>query len=211
MGWENRLEAQHPDGTVSLEQEAVSRRAQLVKNQKEGTGPRTSRKSKTENDTKREAEVTRLKEKGRSLQDAFRYWQESYFPAAKRSKKEATWTKEPSIFVMDRALLGALPMRSIGLKQWDELVKTLSSANLSPRSKEYITGTLRRILKHAYDRRMGTMPRRLGRGSAFRVPGTTAASRYRLRGKSAIMEYLSIVDQQAWRLTRFAFLMVAEY
>src|SRR5208282_709098 len=96
-----------------------------------------------------------------------------YFPAAKRLKKETSWSKEEQHFrLWIGPLLGALPLRFIGLKQWDELVKTLSSVHpvnqsrttpdkvkektavLSQRSREYITGTLRRILKHAYDRRM---------------------------------------------------------
>jgi hypothetical protein len=48
-------------------------------------------------------------------------------------------------------IFGNLPLRSIGLKQWDELVKTPAAAGLSPRSKEYVTGTLRRIMKHGYE------------------------------------------------------------
>ena len=69
-------------------------------------------------------------------------WDESYFPAAKRAKKESSWKKEEQHFrVWIKPLLGNLPLRSIELQQWDELVKSLAAGELSQRSKEYITGT----------------------------------------------------------------------
>ena len=40
----------------------------------------------------------------------------------------------------------------IGLLQWDALMQSLDKAELRQRSKEYISGTARRILRHAKER-----------------------------------------------------------
>jgi len=104
-------------------------------------------------------------------------------------------------------LLGDLLLRSIGLKQWDELVKTLTSAGMSPRSKEYITGTLRRILKHAYDRRMVDDPPPTGKRVGVTGPGNNRRLRViSYEEEGAILEYLAVVDPHAWRVTKFSFL-----
>lgn len=208
LGWESYWKASHPEGTISLEQEAVTRRAQLVKNQKQGTGPRTLRESKAQNDAEREARVARLKQEAEAQKTLSEYWEESYFPAAKRSKKEESWEKEEQHFrLWLKPLLGGLPLRLIGLSQWDELVKTLTSAEMSPRSKEYITGTLRRILKHAYDRRMIDAPPPSGKRVGVSGPGNNRRLRIiSYEEEATIMEYLSASDLYAWRVTKFAFL-----
>ncbi len=139
---------------VTLE-DAVTRRKELTDNKKKGSGPLTIKEQRAENEAKREAETVKRKRDVEANKTLSEYWKESYFPAAQRSKKASSWCKEETHFrLWIGPLFGKLPLRSIGLKQWDELVKTLSAKGLSPRSKEYICGTLRRILKHAYDRRM---------------------------------------------------------
>jgi len=136
------------------------------------------------------------------------YWQESYFPAAQRSKKQCSWEKEESHFKHHIGpLLGGLTLRSIGLSQWDELVKTLSAAGLSTRSKEYITGTFRRILKHAYDRRMVDDAPPSGKRVGVSGPGNNRRLRVISHDEeAAIMGYLEAGDMCAWRITRFCFL-----
>ncbi len=134
------------------------------------------------NDERRIEKQTRAAEeaKNKAATEANRtlseYWQESYFPAAQRSKKANSWCKEETHFrLWIEPLFGRLPLRSVGLKQWDELVKTLSAKGLSSRSKEYISGTLRRILKHGYDRRMVDDSPPSGKRIGVTGPGITGA------------------------------------
>lgn len=208
LGWESAWKSSHPDKTISLEQEAVSMRAQLLKNQKDGKGPRTLREKKAVNDAEREAETARLRAEALAQKTLSEYWEESYFPAAKQSKKGNSWIKEEQHFrLWIGPLLGALPLRTIGLPQWDELVKALSTAGLTARSKEYITGTLRRILKHAYDRRMIDDAPPTGKRVGVTGPGNNRRLRViSPEEEAAILQYLSVSDPHAWRFTRFCFL-----
>jgi integrase len=208
LGWESQWKQSRPDGTISLEQEAVRRRAELLKHQEEGTGPSTLREQRAENKAKREAVQAELKAEAQAQKTLSEYWQESYFPAAQLSKKHSSWEKEESHFrLWIDPLLGKLQLRSIGLKQWDELVKTLSTGGLSPRTKEYVTGTLRRVMKHAYDRRMISDPPPTGKRIGVSGPGNNRRLRViSYDEEAAILEYLAVVDPHAWRVTRFSFL-----
>ena len=208
LGWETEWKAAHPEGTTSLEQEAISRRAQLLKNKREGAGPRTIQEERAQNTATRKAKAAQLKAEAAAQKTLSEYWKESYFSAAKRSKKENSWVKEEQHFrLWIEPLLGALPLRSIGLKQWDEVVKSLSKNNMSARSKEYITGTLRRILKHAYDRRMIDDAPPSGKRVGVCGPGNNRRLRVISHGEEeATMEHLSISDPHALKITRFAFL-----
>jgi integrase len=208
LGWESDWKHSHKDGTISLEQEAISRRAWLMKNKKEGTGAVTLQEQRDKEKAKTEVEKARLRGEAEARKTLSEYWQESYFPAAQRSKKENSWCKEETHFrLWIEPLFGKFPLRFIELKQWDELVKTLSAKGLSPRSKEYICGTLRRILKHAYDRRMVDDAPPSGKRIGVTGPGNNRRLRVISQDEeAAIMECLAVTDRNAWRLTRFCFL-----
>ena len=188
------------DGAMRLEE--------LARNKREGTGPATLQGIRRENEGRREAEAAALKAETEANRTLSEYWQESYFPAAQRSKKQCSWEKEGTHFTKwIGPLLGGLSLRSIGISQWDELVKTLSAAGLSPRSKEYITGTFRRILKHAYDRRMVDEAPPSGKRVGVSGPGNNRRLRVISHDEeTAIMQHLATLDMCAWRITRFCFL-----
>ena len=207
LGWESEWKLKR-DRDISLEEHAVSRLIELKRNRRGGSGPATLRELRSENETKREADAAKLRQEAAATKTLSEYWQEAYFPAAKRSKKESSWVKEGQHFrLWIEPLLGKLPLRSIELKQWDELSKTLASAGMSPRSKEYITGTLRRILKHAYDRRMVNDAPPTGKRIGISGPGNNRRLRVISHDEEqAIMEHLAISDPHAWRVTRFSFL-----
>jgi len=193
--------------------------ATLKQNKANKVGPRTYKEMKELEKQQREA--ARLKEEAEveaarmaAVREAEEnktieeYWSASYFPAAKLIKKACSWAKEETHFTKHiNPLLGNLPLRSIGLSQWDELVKTLSTANLSARSKEYITGTLRRILKHAHDRGMLDNPPPSGKRIGVSGPGNNRRLRVISHEEEAhIMGHLAVTDIHAWRITRFCFL-----
>ena len=208
LGWESEWKAGNPTKTISLEQEAVTRRAELMKNRKAGKGPVTLREKKAENAAIRQAETAKLKTEAEAQKTLAAYWEETYFPAARLSKKKNSWEKEEQHFRMwIGPLLGGMPLRNIKLEQWDELVKTLSVAGKSQRTREYITGTLRRIMKHAYERRLTAEAPPTGKRVG--VPGPGNNRRLRVisqEEETAILEHLAKADPHAWRITRFAFL-----
>ena len=88
------------------------------------------------------------------------YYIESYKPWAEATKPKAVKREDDIWRNWLKAILGDTPINAIGVEQWDHLVKTISATELSKRtnkrlsdrSKEYITGALRRILKHARER-----------------------------------------------------------
>lgn len=189
-------------------EKAFVKMQELKSNRKSGAGPETLKEERAEKKAEREGAAAKAKKEAAAQKTLSEYWQESYFPAAQRSKKPTSWVKEDQHFKRwIGPLLGDLPLRSIGLKQWDELVKTLSSAGLSQRSKEYITGTLRRILKHAYDRRMADEAPPTGKRVGVSGPGNNRRLRVISHDEeAAIMERLAVTDPYAWRITRFVFL-----
>jgi integrase len=206
LGWETDFRSKEGE-KISLEEHAVLKLAELKRNRNQG-GPVTLRGQRKEERAKRDLEEAKQKAKTQQMKTLVEYWQETYYPAAMRSKGECSWGKEEQHFRRwIGPLLGKLPMQLIGLKQWDELVKTLSTANLSQRSKEYITGTLRRIVRHAYDRRMVDDPPPTGKRIGVAGPGNNRRLRVIThQEETAIMDGLAAAAVHAWRITRFSFL-----
>lgn len=181
----------NPDGT---ERYFTLREKRLIEEKKE-----THAREKEEAD--RRAKIAATK----TLQE---YWDETYFPAAKRSKKASSWSKEESHFRLWIApLMGDMPLKNIDLSQWDELVKILSKNGKSQRMQLYVTGTLRRILKHAFERRLVSETPPSGKRIGVSSPGNNRRLRVISHEEEAsIMGELELRDLHAWRITRFAFL-----
>jgi len=208
LGWESEWKKAHPQGTISLEQHSVSLRAQLMQNKKAGTGAVTLKERRAAASAQREVEVAERNAKARAMMTLAEYWHQTYFPVAQRSKEFSSWVKEQQHFTRWLSpIMGNMPLKEIRLDQFDELVKTLTSSGLSPRSKEYITGTLRRILKHAYDRRRVDDSPPSGKRIGIAGPGNNRRLRViSHQEEAAIIEELEVIDPHAWRITRFAFL-----
>lgn len=174
---------------------------QLKKNRKSGQGPRTLEALRAERQRADKSDAAKMV----SLDD---YWAD-YYEYAKRTKKMSSATKEESHYrIWLSPLLGKVLIREIGMLQWDLLVEALSKAKRSKRMKEYVTGTLRRILKHAYHRGMIDQPPPTGKRIGATGPGN---SNRRLRviaptEAEAIIQKLKKDDVNAWRITKFAFL-----
>jgi integrase len=179
--------------------------ASIKRNQSKGTGPCTLSELRKQGQLEREQAERVAKAQSITLDD---YWPE-YYEYAKRSKKPSSYSKEESHYRMWLSpLLGKLPIREIDMPQWDILVAALSKADKSVRMKEYVTGTLRRILKHSYHRRLIDQPPPTGKRIGATGPGN---SNRRLRvinpdEAMRIMQKLKDTDIYAWRITRFAFL-----
>ena len=177
--------------------------AEIKHNQATGEGPCTLAELRKAWERERKEAEAREKAEALSL-DA--YWPD-YYKHAKRSKKSAD--KEESHFrVWLSPTLGKIPIRKIDIPQWDLLVEMLSAAKKSKRTIEYVTGTLRRILKHAYERGLVTMPPPSGKRIGATGPGTSNRRLRVINPEEAreILAELQKTDTHAWRITRFAFL-----
>ncbi len=138
-----------------------------------------------------------------------RYFEDEYAPVARTQKKGSTWEKEVQHFkTWIGPLLGRQRLEDIDLPHWDDLVKSLAAGGLSARTKEYITGTLRRIMRFAYDRRVISNPPPSGKRIGCAGPGNSnRRTRVVTRAEEdAIQAALAESDPHAARFVRFAFL-----
>lgn len=181
----------------------------IKRNQKLRQGPCTlTEQREAERREKRATEDALLVEEKRRI-TLERYFEKEYAPVAKTQKKFTTWVKEEQHFrSWIGPLLGKERLEDIDLSHWDDLVKTLAAAGLSTRTKEYVTGSLRRIMRFAYDRRVVANPPPSGKRIGCAGPGN---SNRRTRVISAaeeetILTALAETDPHAERFVRFAFL-----
>jgi len=192
---------------------AVAERSKLKEAHRTGQGPSTlEEKRKDSQAAKSEAERQRRLEEARSvtLRD---YWPE-YLSTAKQKKKAKSWQTEDGYFKnwID-PLLGHIPMREIGLNQWDGLMDAAVDAGLSPRTKQYIALTLRQCLDHAFMRKMiPEAPPRAKHVGATLKPESNRRTRI-LTGQElqAILGALADRDQAAYRITLFCALTCARF
>ncbi len=215
LGWESewdkaelaRLASNQIKAKRSLEEYAVQSLSELKSNRKIG-GHLTLKDRKNADNAKRQAEKAERKAEADASKTLQEYWSETYFPAAKRKKKESSWSKEETHFrLWISPIMGAMPLKDISLHQWDELVKTLSTAGKSQRTRLYVTGTLRLILKHACERRLINEGPPSGKRIGVSSPGNNRRLRVISHEEEAlIMDGLELRDPHAWRITRFAFL-----
>jgi integrase len=172
-----------------------------------GNGPITLAEKRQHAEEQRR--LDQLESKAKAIQ-YFRfcdYWVDSYFPHAQRTKQKNSWIKEEQHFRnWLKPTFGPLPLKDIGLTQWDTLMTTLEKAGLSQRSKEYITGTARRVFRHAQDR---GLPVQIPTGKQLGATAPKDNRRVRVITKSEIKKILEALekrDLRAWWLVRFAFL-----
>ena len=156
-------------------------------------------KLKAEEDTRRAAEDARRNVTLKA------YFDGQYAPWA-RTTKSSAFKREENIWrcwIMPN--LGGVPINQIGLEQWDHLVQTVTKAGLSERSREYITGTLRRIVKHARERRVVVEAPPTGRMIGATAPRDNRRLRVLTDAElQALLATLKARDLNAWRLTVFA-------
>ena len=174
---------------------------ELKRNQKRGFKPCTFAEKK------KMAEVKRIAEENRDI-TLDQYWPK-YLDFIKLKNKKTTWEKEESHYRLRLSpLLGSTLLRHIGTNEFEDLVRVLDNEGLSLRYKEYVTGTLRRILKRAKQNRVIDENPPSGKDIGVASPG---ASNRRLRiiqpdEAEAILAELDRMDKHAERVTRFAFL-----
>lgn len=187
--------------------------AKLTVAQKTAEGPATLEERRAEVlAAKVEAEVQASREAAKRI-TLREYWPE-YLKAAKIKKKAKSWQTEDGYFKnwIDE-LLGHIPMREIGLTQWDLLMNAMTDAGLTPRTRQYVALTLRQCLDHAFMRKIiPEAPPRAKHVGATLKPDSNRRTRT-LTGQElqAILEALAERDQPAYRVTLFCALTCARF
>lgn len=174
---------------------------ELKENRRKGEGPRSLAE-------KRELEKRARKADEQHSMSLDAYWANTYAPFAEKQKKASSWKRELSLYTVWIApLLGKVPLRELDLPHWDRLVRKLDKAGRSQRTKEYATGTLRRVLKHAYER--GLIPNPPPSGKRVGVTPPKNNRRERVIRSEEMQEILSVLQfeaPKAHKLTLFAWL-----
>lgn len=179
----------------------------LRENRSYGTGPQTVAELNERVKETREAEEKARAEKAKQQITLSDYWDNHYYDFGKRSKKANTFEKEESHFKhWLKPNLGDKPLVAISITDWDNLMRLFDKASLKPRSKQYISGTLRRIMKHARDRGIAVS---IPTGS--QIGATGGADNRRMRAitpdeQKSILEGIRLINESAYRITYFAFL-----
>jgi integrase len=180
---------------------------QLRDNWRNGTGPQTYAEMKAAAaKQKAEQEAREIVEQSRLITVAD-YFEQHFLPYAKRTKKPQSWEKEVSHFThWINPSLGHLPVVEIGFPQWEILLKRLDKAQLAQRTKEYISGTLRRILRHAAERGLDV---KVPTGKQVGVTAPKDNRRLRVLTPKESEDILSALEKRnihAWRMVKFAML-----
>lgn len=188
----------------STEGWTAEKAAQVLANLKSaakiGVGPKSLSES-------RKIKENEIREQASKEIDLKEYWESHYLPYAKRSKPNS-WDKEESHVRLHLIPhIGNIPLSQLHLHHWDDLVEKLTNKGLSQRSIEYITGTLRRVLKHALRRKIVSIPPPAGKDIGATAPKNNRRQRIILpQERDLILSSLYERDQNAWMITLFAFL-----
>jgi len=172
---------------------------EIKKNRKRGTGPVTLAEKRNIQKKKRKREAN----KNITLDQ---YWP-IYLESRKQDKNFSSWDKEESHYKHWLSpVLGNKPLKDINMESWDKLVAALYEK--SERTKEYITGTIRRILKHAKTREIIDFDPPSPKAIGVTGPGSRNRRQRTINHNEAkaILKELAKIDKNAWRITRFAFL-----
>ncbi len=134
---------------------ASQRLSELRDNARLGTGDKTLEEKRKRLQKEEEAKAKAEKLAAQTNITLSEYWKTVYLPYAISAKKKETVRPERN--QMDKyilPLLGESEINLIDMNKWDSLASLIQKEEyaLSSRTKEYIIGTLRRVLTHAQDR-----------------------------------------------------------
>lgn len=206
IGWESQNEQRdHRGRKISILEVARKTLAALKEAHRTGQGPATIEETRlraAQAKAEAEAQASLESAKNTTLRE---YWPE-YLKAAKLKKKAKSWQAEDGYFRnwIDE-LLGHIPMREIGLVQWDGLMAALTDAGLAPRTRQYVALTLRQCLDHAFMRKLipEAPPRAKHVGATLKPDSNRRTRTLSNLELQAILAALAERDQAAYNITLF--------
>ena len=170
-----------------------------------GEGPASLRETRQLATARREAEERRQQEETKAAITLAAYYESTYKPWALSTKLAAFRQEDSHWRTWLSPALGNLPMRDITLDRWDRLVQTLNVAGLSERTRQYVTGTLRRIINHAIERRVVSDAPPSGKVIGATAPKNNRRMRVLEKDElEALLSELKMRDIYVWRATLFA-------
>lgn len=179
----------------------------LKYNRRYGSGPQTLKELKILASQRQEEERHNALEAEKQRISLNNYWAEHYCTFAKNIKKSVSFEKEQSHFKCWLSpQLGNKAISQITIEDWDSLMRLFAATGLKPRTKEYITGTLRRVLRHAQYRGLKVyIP------SGKQIGATPCKDNRRMRiitlqEQKNILNFLLMLNIRAHNIAFFAFL-----
>ena len=189
---------------VTLEKARIEL-SKLKEAHRTGEGPASLREKRQLAIARREAEELRQRQEARAAVTLESYYESTYKPWG-LSTKEKAFKREDSLWrAWILPALGNMPIRDIKLEQWDHLVRDMTKAGMSERTREYATGTLRRIVNHAVERQVTSLIPPSGRVIGSTAPKNNRRVRVLEREElESLLAELKRKDICAWRIALFA-------
>lgn len=189
---------------------AIAERSKLIEARRTGHGPKTLEEQRQQAaQAKAEAQRQQKAEAARSV-TLSEYWP-IYLNASKLAKVDTksarTWKTEEGTYAhWIEPVLGATPIRDIGLDHWDRLLRVMVDGGLAPRTRQYACLVLRQVLAFAYSRRLVPYPPPQARdiGATIGRGGNKRTRALSVDELTTILEALAERDQPAYRFTYFA-------
>lgn len=124
--------------------------AELKKANTLGTGPSTLKEKRTLAKKKKESERLQKENEEKENISFGNYFQNTYFPVAKDSKKPGSFLKEEQHFrLWIKPVLGNRPFKTIKPIHIEKIKKNISSEGRSPRTVQYVFATIRQVWNRA--------------------------------------------------------------
>jgi integrase len=179
--------------------------AKLHEAQRSGEGPTSLHEKRQLAIAKRTAEELRQQQEAKASVSLSTYYESTYKPWAMATKAKA-FKREDSLWrTWISPVLGPRPIRDIKLEQWDYLVRDMTKAGMSERTREYATGTLRRIMNHAIERQVVSTTPPSGRGIGSTAPKNNRRIRVlEPHELDSLLAELKMKSIWTWRIALFA-------
>jgi integrase len=147
-GWDE-IDAEGQKKRVNWsEKRAAAVLAELKKNHSLGSGPRTLKEKRAE----QEKTHAQLLADGLTVAQ---FWEQDYQHSLQARIKSSSWKKEVSHFEHRISpLIGNKPLKAVSHEDIEKMVDRMRNEGLTPRTQQYAIGTFFRIWKHAAKRKL---------------------------------------------------------
>jgi len=124
--------------------------SELQENHRNGSGYQTLKEKRQIENDKREAEQTRINQEEKDNILFSDYFENTYKPVCKTSKKPESWRKEIEHFNnWLKPELGHIPLKKITAFNLEKVKKNMLDAGKAPRTLQYCFATFRQVWNHA--------------------------------------------------------------
>lgn len=180
------------------EKKAAGVLAELLENQRRGSGPR----SLAEKKATQSRHQTQLDAEGLTLTA---FWEQDYHHHLKsRLAKKSSWEKEVAHFAKRiQPVMGDKPLKELAPEDVERMVDQMKAEGLAPRTQQYAVGTLFRIWKLAARRKLVKAGDNPAAGVALERVNNTRQRVLTPQNLKDILETLELIDPAARDITMF--------